>query len=166
DRLWLSTLDPSYAQAAGDRTVGFPFEGQDEGRVGEAFRRVIEDTGLFFGRSTAREMGLLFERMAKGELVSPTASAEMVDVLKKQQVNTRIPRSLGHGVVVAHKTGDGQPWVGNDAGPVWVNGQPIVLVVLTGHHRGTTAELHDAVARVAARVVHHYGGAVDPPRLR
>jgi N-acetylated-alpha-linked acidic dipeptidase len=166
DRLWLSSLDPSYAGATGDRTIGFPFETHDDGRVGEAFRRVIEDTGLFFGRSTAREMGLLFERMARGELVSPKASAEMIDVLKKQQVNDRIPRYLGQGVVAAHKTGDGQPWVGNDAGIVWVNGQPIVLVVFTGHHRGSTAELHDAVARVAARVVHHYGGAVDPAGLR
>jgi N-acetylated-alpha-linked acidic dipeptidase len=166
DRLWLSSLDPAYAAASGDRTIGFPFEAQPEGRVGEAFRRVIEDTGLFFGRSTAREMGRLFERMAKGELVSPQASAEMVGVLKKQQVNDRFPRYLGSGVVLAHKTGDGQPWVGNDAGILWVGGQPIVLVVFTGHHRGTTADLHQAVARVAARVVHHYGGSVDAAGLR
>ena len=68
--------------------------------------------------------------------------------------------------MAAHKTGDGQPWIGNDAGILWANGQPIVLVVFTGHHRGTTADLHDAVARVAARVVQHYGGAVDAAGLR
>ena len=54
----------------------------------------------------------------------------------------------------------------NDAGILWVKGQPIVLVVFAGHHRGTTAELHDAVARVAAAVVHHYGGAVDSAGLK
>jgi hypothetical protein len=42
-----------------------------------------------------------------------------------------------------------------------VNGQPIVLVVFTGHHRGPTSSLHDAVARVAADVVKNYGGELS-----
>ena len=143
----------------------FPFEAQRGRQVGEAFRHVIEDTGLYFGRSTAREIGRLFALMAAGELVSKEASEQMIAILKKQQVNDRFPRYLGDGVVVAHKTGDGQPWVANDAGILWVKGQPIVLVVFTGHHRGTTEAQHDAIARVAAAVVAHYGGAVDPAGL-
>ena len=110
-------------------------------------------------------MGRLFAMMARGELVSKDASALMVDILKKQQVNNRIPRDLGEDVVVAHKTGDGQPWVANDAGVVWVNGRPIVIVAFIGHHRGSTEAAHDAIGRVAAAVVHHYGGAVDPAGL-
>jgi beta-lactamase class A len=165
DRLWLSRLDPAYANAAGDRTAEFPFEAHPSRKVGEAFRHVIEDTGLYFGRSTARDMGRLFALMARGELVSRSSSEQMLAILKKQQVNDRFPRYLGDGVVVAHKTGDGQPWVANDAGVVWVKGQPIVLVVFTGHHRGTTEAQRDAIARVAAAVVAHYGGAVDPAGL-
>ena len=84
--------------------------------MSEAFRRVIEETGLYFGRSTAREIGQLFAKMARGELVSKEASALMIDILKKQQVNDRLPRYLGDGIEIAHKTGDGQPWVANDAG--------------------------------------------------
>jgi N-acetylated-alpha-linked acidic dipeptidase len=166
DRLWLSALDPSYATASGDKTVAFPFEKYGDKQVRESFRRVIEDSGLFFGRSTAREMGRLFVKMAKGELVSKAASETMIAILEKQQVNDRFPRYLGEGVRIAHKTGDGQPWVANDAGIVWVKGQPIALVVFTGHHRGGTSEMHDAVARIAAAVVHHYGGDVDPAGLK
>jgi beta-lactamase family protein len=166
DRLWLSALDPTYATASGDKTVAFPFEKHAEAQVRESFRRVIEDTGLFFGRSTAREMGRLFAKMAKGELISKEASETMIAILEKQQVNDRFPRYLGEGVRIAHKTGDGQPWVANDAGIVWVKGQPIALVVFTGHHRGSTSEMHDAVARIAAAVVHHYGGDVDPAGLK
>jgi N-acetylated-alpha-linked acidic dipeptidase len=165
DRLWLGALDPAYAMASGDRTIDFPFEKYGDKAVGESFRRVIEDSGLFFGRSTAREMGRLFVQMAKGELVSKEASDTMVAILRKQQVNDRFPRYLGEGVEVAHKTGDGQPWVANDAGIVWVKGQPIALVVFTGHHRGSRTEMHEAIARVAAEVVHHYGGDVDPAGL-
>jgi beta-lactamase class A len=104
--------------------------------------------------------------MAKGTLVSKEASDLMISILKRQQVNDRFPRYLGDGVAIAHKTGDGQPWVGNDAGILWVKDQPIVLVAFTGHYRGTTAELHDALARVAAAVVHDAGGAVDPRGIR
>jgi beta-lactamase class A len=166
DRRWLGFLDPSYRDASGDRTIGFPFEKYPDEKVSDAFRRVIYETEIFFGRSTAREMGRVFELMARGELVSRPASELMISILKRQQVRNRIPRYLEN-VTAAHKTGDGQPWIGNDAGILWIEGQPqpIVLVVFTGRHRGTTASLHDAVARVAAIVVDHFGGKVDPAAL-
>jgi N-acetylated-alpha-linked acidic dipeptidase len=166
DRRWLAQLDPSYRDASGDRTVLFPFAKYDNAAVRETFRHVIEDTGLFFGRSTARETGMLFSLMAKGELVSKDASALMVSILKRQQVNNRFPRYLGRDIEIAHKTGDGQPWVANDAGILWVKGTPIVLVVFAGHHRGTTEDIHDAEARIAAIVADHFGGAVDAVALR
>jgi N-acetylated-alpha-linked acidic dipeptidase len=165
DRQWLSALDPAWKDASGDKTTTFPFDKYTSGQVSEAFRHVIEDTGLYFGRSTARDIGRLFALMARGELVSKDASGLMIDILKKQQVNDRLPRYLGDGVTIAHKTGDGQPWVANDAGIVWVKGQPIVIVVLAGHHRGAADELRIAEGRIAAAVVHHYGGDVDPAGL-
>jgi len=166
DRLWLSRLDPSYREAGGDASVKFPFDKYSGDAVDDAFRSVIEDTGLYFGRGTAREMGKLFSLMARGELVSKPASELMISVLKRQQVNYRFPRYLGEGIEIAHKTGDGQPWVGNDAGILWIKGQPVVLVVFTSHHRGSSSDLNDAVARVAAAVANHFGGVVDPTGLR
>lgn len=160
DRWWLGTLDPAYKGASGERTIDFPFSKYAGRQVSQAFRRVIEESGLYFGRSTAREMGRLFSSMARGELVSRPASDQMIAILKKQQVNDRFPRYLGDGIEIAHKTGDGQPWVANDAGILWVQGQPIVLVVFANHHRGTTEELHEAEARIAAAVADHFGGEV------
>jgi beta-lactamase class A len=162
DRLWLGRLDSAYSNASGEETVAFPFQKYSGEEVDDAFRHVIEETGLYFGRSTAREMGWLFAKMARGELVSKEASDFMISVLEKQQVGHRFPRYLGADVRIAHKTGDGQPWVGNDAGIMWIDDQPIVLVVFTGHHRSGSRELNDAVARVAAAVADHYGGSVDP----
>jgi beta-lactamase class A len=156
DRLWLSQLDPSYSKASGDDTIEFPFNRYSQDEVDDAFRTVIEESGLFFGRSTAREMGTLFSLMARGELVSKEASDFMISILEKQQVDHRLPRYLGGEIRIAHKTGDGEPWVGNDAGILWIDDQPVVLVVFTGHHRGSSQELNDAVGRLAATVVDHY----------
>jgi|ERR1700693_1885307 len=161
DRTWLGTLDPHYRAAPVEEVMRFPFDKYTEAQVDDAFRHVIEDTDMYFGHSTTRDIGRLFEKMARGELVSKKASELMLNLLKKQQVNNRFPRYL-RGITVAHKTGDGQPWVANDAGILWVKDQPIVLVVFTGHDRLPTAALHDAIARVAAYVVGHYGGQLSP----
>ncbi|HET7293869.1 MAG TPA: serine hydrolase [Vicinamibacteria bacterium] len=57
------------------------------------------------GMSTPREMARLLERIARGEAVSPAASAEMVRILGAQLYGDMIPRGLPAGVSVAHKTG-------------------------------------------------------------
>jgi len=162
DRLWLARLDPSYKNASGDQTVDFPFEKYSPVQVSQAFGKTIYESPVYFGHSTAREIGALFEKMAHHELVSPAASGLMIEILKKQQVNNRFPRYLS-GVEIAHKTGDGQPWLANDAGILYLQDQqPVVLVVFTGHHRAQTPALHDAIARVAALVGRHYGAHLTP----
>jgi len=161
DRTWLSTLDPAYKLASGDKTIEFPFGKYDDARVKEAFGHTIYDAGIYFGHSSAREIGHLLEWAAEGKLVSKAASQQLLDIMEMQQVNDRFPHYL-RDVRIAHKTGDGQPFIANDAAVMWVGKQPIVLVVFTGHHRGETAALHDTIARVAALVVQHYGGQLAP----
>ena len=160
DRTWLGTLDPTFKNASGDQTVNFPFEKYGTGKVEEAFGHTIYDAGIYFGHSTTRDIGHLLELMVTGKLVSKSASDLILGIMEKQQVNDRFPRYLEN-VRIAHKTGDGQPFIANDAGVLWVNNQPVVLVVFTGHHRGTTAAMHDTIARIAAYVVQHYGGKVS-----
>jgi beta-lactamase class A len=160
DRTWLGTLDPAFKNASGDQTVNFPVEKYGSEKVEEAFGHTIYDAGIYFGHSTTRDIGHLLELMVTGKLVSKSASDLILGIMEKQQVNDRFPRYL-EDVRIAHKTGDGQPFIANDAGVLWVNNQPIVLVVFTGHHRGTTAALHDNIAQVAAYVVQHYGGKVS-----
>jgi beta-lactamase class A len=161
DRTWLGTLDPSYKNAPGDKTIQFPFNRFSEAQVQSAFRQTIYDAGIYFGHSTAREIGRLLEMIQQNKLVSKPSSEFMLATLEKQQVNNRFPKYL-RDVLIAHKTGDGQPFIANDAGILFVKNQPIVLVVFTGHHRGETEALHDAVARVAALVSQHYGAQLSP----
>ena len=55
--------------------------------------------------STPRDMARLMERIARGEAVSPDASAEMMKILGGQLYAEMIPRGLPEGVSVFHKTG-------------------------------------------------------------
>ena len=46
DRQWLGELDSAYSNASGDETVAFPFQKFSGEEVDDAFRHVIEETGL------------------------------------------------------------------------------------------------------------------------
>ncbi len=78
------------------------------------FKPVAPGQSPELGLSTPNEMLRLYERLARGEVVSPQASAEMVSILARQQYRDLIPRLLpiGYDAVtgesdpqVAHKTG-------------------------------------------------------------
>ncbi|MDP2872371.1 MAG: serine hydrolase [Bacillota bacterium] len=80
---------------------------------------------------SAVDMGLLLRLLARGQAVSATSDAAMLDILLRQQVNDRIPMMLPRGVRVAHKTGEFQT-TRHDAGVVYgPDGPAYVLVVLT-----------------------------------
>lgn len=79
---------------------------------------------------TAREMGLLLEKMYRGELVSPEASAEMIDILRNQKLNGKMPFYLKpRGIVSAHKTGE-DDGITHDVGIVFAR-KPFVLCMLS-----------------------------------
>ena len=82
-------------------------------------------------RTTARDLMILFEKLGRGEAVSPAASREMISILKRQHFNEMIPAKLPDSVQVAHKTG----WitgVHHDSGLVILpDGRKYVLVLLS-----------------------------------
>lgn len=78
---------------------------------------------------SANDMGMLFELMWQGRLVSESASRQMLDILKLQQLNHKIPARLGEGVLVAHKTGE-DTGITHDAGIVYAS-RPFILCVLS-----------------------------------
>lgn len=158
-RQWFAYMDPRLHLQTAEEVFQFPMRNYPEAQVDAASRKLDNDPRIYFGHSTAREVGWLLEKMEQGTLVSKSGSALMVDILKKQQVNDRFPRYLRN-ATIAHKTGDDQPYIANDAGILWVKNQPVVLVVFTAHHEGPTSKLHDAIARVAAFTVLHFGGEV------
>jgi len=94
--------------------------------------RGVEDQKAFdAGKNNttdARSLLTLFDAIANGQAVSASASAAMIDILKRQQFRTGIPAGLPPGTVVAHKTGS-ITRIRHDAGIVY-GARPYVLVVL------------------------------------
>ncbi|MEE1200011.1 MAG: serine hydrolase [Christensenellales bacterium] len=79
---------------------------------------------------TARGIGQLLERIVEGTLLGPEADGKMLQILKDQQLNGKIPFYLeSMGIEVAHKTGE-NTGVTHDAGIVLTR-RPFVLCMLS-----------------------------------
>ncbi len=81
--------------------------------------------------TTAFDLLVIMEQIARGKAVSPKASQAMIDILDDQHFNDLIPAQLPEAVRVAHKTG----WitqVRHDSGIVILpDGRKYVLVLLS-----------------------------------
>lgn len=117
--------------------------------------RGVEDDKAFAqglnNTTTAYDLMVIFEKMAKGETVSPEASQAMINILLDQRFNSIIPARLPADVKVAHKTGS-ITGVHHDSGIVILpDGRKYVLVLLSkglkSDEAGTTA-----MAKVSAMI--------------
>lgn len=79
----------------------------------------------------AYDLMVIFEHIARGDVVSPTACDSMIEILMDQQFNDIIPAHLPSQVKVAHKTGF-ITGVHHDSGIVFLpDGRKYVLVLLS-----------------------------------
>lgn len=80
--------------------------------------------------TTPAEMAYILERIYRKDLVSEQASAEMLEILKKQKHNDRIPRMLPDDLEIAHKTGTLRGTI-SDVGIVFTPEGDFIICVLT-----------------------------------
>lgn len=82
-----------------------------------------------FNVTTASDIAYLFQLLLEGSVVSPEASAEMLELLEQQQVNYLLPAEVPEGVVIAHKTGT-LPGLTHDCGVIYTSSGPVVVAVM------------------------------------
>lgn len=87
-------------------------------------------TGGDFPKSSASDIALFFEKLYKGELVSPEYSKQMLELLKNQQLNEGLPKYLPDKSKVAHKTGD-IGWFKHDGGIIFTDNGDWIIVILS-----------------------------------
>lgn len=91
----------------------------------KAFKAGLNNT------ATAQDLEILLTALARGGTFSQGSNDKMIEILKEQEFNEKIPAYLPKGTPIAHKTGD-ITGVHHDAAIVFPPGEPpYVLVVLT-----------------------------------
>ena len=91
----------------------------------KAFDKSLNNT------TSARDLLIIYEKLAMGSLINPSISNEMVEILKNQVYKDIIPKYLPKNIEVAHKTG----WISgvrHDSGIVFLeNGEKYILILLS-----------------------------------
>jgi beta-lactamase class A len=81
--------------------------------------------------TTAGDLMVIYEKMARKQIVDSASSKAMIDILLNQEFNDIIPARLPKDVKVAHKTGSISQ-VRHDSGIIFLpNGKKYVLVLLS-----------------------------------
>jgi len=109
-----------------------------------------------YGLSSAHDMGILLEKIKKGEAVSKQASEMMLQIMRGQVYSSRLPKYVS-GFRVPHKTGDFLPYIGNDVGVFESPRRNVVVSIFTAHHTGLGVTLEDTIARVAEQISNYFG---------
>ncbi len=80
--------------------------------------------------TSARDVGLLLEKIAQGDGLPPAACQEMLDILHRQHLRNKLPALLPEEAWLAHKTGD-QATNEHDAGLLRRGLETAVVVAMT-----------------------------------
>lgn len=88
----------------------------------------IDNAGL--PATTVYDIALFWEKLYKNELANSENTKRMIDILKKQSLNNKLPKYLPKDVVVAHKTGEIGPFT-HDTGLVFGSKSDYLIVVLS-----------------------------------
>lgn len=93
-------------------------------------------TGSKLGESTKEpvttpyDVAIFFKRLYDGELLDKKSSGTMLEILKRQRLNGKIPKYLPAGTIIAHKTGELDEYT-HDAGIVYTPQGDYIIVVMT-----------------------------------
>lgn len=120
--------------------------------------RGVEDTKAFgkglINSTTAYDLMVIFEKLARKEIVNHESSEAMINILLDQKFNEMIPAKLPADVKVAHKTGNIQG-VNHDAGIVFLpDGRQYVVVLLSKNVTDSDAGVN-AMANVSEMLYKH-----------
>lgn len=124
-------------------------------------RLMLEDTE-HENYTSAKDCALFFKLLYRFELVSPEASAEMLELLKEQKVNDRIPAGLPENTICAHKTGELSSLCWADVGLVFSPHADYILCAICNSPPEDAAAVED-IASLSQLVYEHFNPPAEAP---
>ena len=103
--------------------------------------------------TTVSDIALFFEKLYKGEITNQENTNKMLDLLKKQQLNNKLPKYLPQGTIVAHKTGE-IGYSSHDGGIVFSPKADYIIVVFSKSDIPAAAE--ERIAQISKNVYEYF----------
>lgn len=103
--------------------------------------------------TTASDVSLFFDKLYTGKLANPEYTGKMIQLLKKQQLNNKLPKYLPTNVTIAHKTGE----IGgfsHDAGIVYAPTGKYIISILS--ESDTPSQTEELIAKISDAVYKYF----------
>ncbi len=104
-------------------------------------------------QTTAADIANFLEDLYDGKLANANTTTTMIDLLKRQKLNNKLPKNLSAGTIIAHKTGELGP-VTHDAGIVYTDKGAYIIVVMSESTLPSAAE--DRIAIISKGVYDYF----------
>lgn len=102
--------------------------------------------------TTAWDTALFFEKLYLGQLTDETYTEKMIQILKEQKLNNKLPKYLPENTIFAHKTGEIYGF-SHDAGIVYTHAGDYIIAVFSESNNPSEAE--EIIANLS-RAVYDY----------
>ncbi len=119
------------------------------------FNQSAVGTGDSLPTTTAHDVALFLEKLYKRQLTDDEYSSKMLDLLKQQRLNSKLPLYLPLAVQVAHKTGEIDNF-SHDAGIVNAPSGDYIIVVMS--QTDNPQEANERIAEVSKAVYNYFEG--------
>lgn len=103
--------------------------------------------------TTPLDIALFLEKLYKGELANSENTQKMIDLLKAQQLNNKLPKNLPPGTVLAHKTGE-LGWFSHDAGILYSEKGDYIIVAMSESSSPKGAE--ERIAQLSLDIYNYF----------
>ena len=114
----------------------------------KAFEKGLNNT------TSARDLLVIYEKLANGKVLNRDLSNEMVEILKNQKYDDIIPKYLPKEIEVAHKDG----WINgvrHDSGIVFLENGVTYVLILLSKNLDNELEGADILAKVSLEIYNH-----------
>ncbi|MBI2617291.1 serine hydrolase [Candidatus Gottesmanbacteria bacterium] len=105
--------------------------------------------------TTPQDIASFFEKLYKDQLINSHYSERMMELLKNQKLDNKLPKYLPENIVVAHKTGELGSFT-HDAGIVFGTKSDYILVILSESNSPQGAE--ERIALLSKAVYEYFEG--------
>lgn len=107
--------------------------------------------------TSVSDLVLTLDKIYNGKCISPHNDEQMIEIMKRQQLNQMIPRFLPPETSVAHKTGS-LTGINNDAAIVFTDHGDYILCVLS-QKEANSCKAEDAIAEISKMVFDSFTAA-------
>lgn len=116
-------------------------------------RDITESTVGNVPRTTAHDVALFLEKLYNGEIADEDSTKKMIDLLKRQKLNDKLPKYLPDYVTIAHKTGELDSF-SHDSGIIYANTGDYIIVILSESNNPDGA--NDRIGLVSKAVYQYF----------